>query len=391
MNKEVGCEGMKKEITIDTESNDYKEAKEIWDNFCEEIKHNNRFLVVQTNAGKRLVKHLDEIDKSMFGELPLVWKYYRARKGDLKTGVNSERLNKEFNSAPREIVGDGRGNAQGISYLYLTTDKKTAISEVRPTLGEYVTVAQVKLKSDKPLCSFSFKLLEEWERHMSKPLIKNDVSRNLMYIINDKMSEKIASSIEYIPLQFIIEYIKHLGFSGFSFDSSLDKGHNYILFSDVEIEVVETYLHKVTDVKCEYITEEIIMGKKFDFIKEVSTHYPGISIVKTSLKEIYNCKGDKGCSTEETKKKGVYALFYQDELKKIGKATDKYGIFHRMSQYYRGDKTGGLTEINEGNRDKIKVLYFNLSEDECWFAERRLQVIAHDYGEAMPWEDTTRN
>jgi hypothetical protein len=133
------------------------------------------------------------------------------------------------------------------------------------------------------------------------------------------------------------------------------------------------------------------MGKKFDFIKEVNKHYPNIDVVTTSLKEIYNCKGCRGCSTEETIKKGVYALYYQDELKKIGKATDKSGIFHRMSQYYRGDKTGGLIEINVDNRDEIKVLYFNPSEEECWFAERRLQVIAHDCGERMPWEHTSRN
>lgn len=133
------------------------------------------------------------------------------------------------------------------------------------------------------------------------------------------------------------------------------------------------------------------MKKKFNFIEEVKVHYPNIDVVKTTLKEIYNCKNGKGHSTEKTKKMGVYAIYYQDELKKIGKATYKYGIFHRMSQYYRGDKKGGLAEINKENRDEIEVLYFNLSKDECWFAERRLQVIAHDCEENMPWENTTRN
>ncbi len=118
------------------------------------------------------------------------------------------------------------------------------------------------------------------------------------------------------------------------------------------------------------------MEKRFDFINEVNKHYPDIKVVETTLKEIYNWNGSSGCSTEKTKKKGVYALFYENELKKIGKATDK---------------NGGLTEINEQNRDKIKVLYFNPPEEECWFDERRLQVIAHDCGEEMPWENTSRN
>lgn len=133
--------------------------------------------------------------------------------------------------------------------------------------------------------------------------------------------------------------------------------------------------------------------KRFDFIIEVGKHYPMCEVIETSLREIYNYNAStgKGQSTEKTIKKGVYALFYKNELKKIGKSTDKNGIFHRMSQYYRGDTNGGLTQINEKNRDEIKVMYFNPAEDECWFAERRLQVIAHDCGEKMPWENISRN
>lgn len=133
------------------------------------------------------------------------------------------------------------------------------------------------------------------------------------------------------------------------------------------------------------------MEERFDFTEEVKKYYPKLEVVTASLKEIYNCKGTRGRSTERTRQKGVYALFYQNELKKIGKATDKHGVFHRMSQYYRKDAKGGLKYIDKNNRDKIKVLYFNPPEEECWFAERRLQVIAHDLGEKMPWENTSRN
>lgn len=133
--------------------------------------------------------------------------------------------------------------------------------------------------------------------------------------------------------------------------------------------------------------------KRFDFIIEVGKYYPMCEVIETSLREIYNYNAStgKGQATEKTIKKGVYALFYNNELKKIGKSTDKKGIFHRMSQYYRGDESGGLKQIDESNRDEINVKYFNPPEDECWYAERRLQVIAHDFGEIMPWEDTSKN
>jgi len=135
-----------------------------------------------------------------------------------------------------------------------------------------------------------------------------------------------------------------------------------------------------------------MLCKKFDFAKEVSKYYGNTKVISTTLKEVYNVNTNgRGCSTAETKLKGVYALFLNGNMMKIGKATDKYGIFHRMSQYYRCDKKGGLKEINKENRDKIEVLYFNLCEAEIWFAERRFQVLAHDYGEKMPWECISRN
>lgn len=131
---------------------------------------------------------------------------------------------------------------------------------------------------------------------------------------------------------------------------------------------------------------------KFDFEKEAKKYYGNVKVEKAFLKDLYNAdEGGQGRSTSTTKLKGVYALFYQNELKKIGKATDKYGIFHRMSQYYRGDNNGGLRQITETNKDEIEVLYFNISEEEIWFAERRLQVIAHDCGETMDWENISRN
>ena len=138
-----------------------------------------------------------------------------------------------------------------------------------------------------------------------------------------------------------------------------------------------------------------MMGKgSFDFEKEVKDHYADAEVINTTLKDIYNVSknGKSGMSTEETRKKGVYALFYKGKLQKMGNETYKDCIFHRMSQYYRLDESGGLAEITENNKDQIKVSYFNLdSIEECWFAERRLQVIAHDCGEDMPWENKTKN
>jgi RES domain-containing protein len=43
---------------------------------------------------------------------------------------------------------EGRANPKGIPYLYLGTDQDTAVAEVRPWVGSYVSVAQFTLKRD---------------------------------------------------------------------------------------------------------------------------------------------------------------------------------------------------------------------------------------------------
>jgi hypothetical protein len=79
-------------------------------------------------------------------------------------------------------------------------------------------------------------------------------------------------------------------------------------------------------------------------------------------------------------------------LMKIGKAVCG-GIFKRIGQYYRGDKTGGLKAyITKENRDVIEIRYFNLkSSEECWADERYLQAQAFYYNEIMAWGDKTKN
>lgn len=133
-------------------------------------------------------------------------------------------------------------------------------------------------------------------------------------------------------------------------------------------------------------------NKLFNFNDEVEKYYK-ITPIKTTIKDICNqASNGRGSPTPATRKIGVYALYENNILVKIGKATYTTGIYHRMSQYYNMNRTGGLRQITESNRDKIVVKYFNLdSIEQCWVAERRLQVIAYDCGEKMPWEEKSRN
>ena len=69
---------------------------------------------------------------------------------------------------------------------------------------------------------------------------------------------------------------------------------------------------------------------------------------RTSLRNVYE---NKAAPNES----GVYKVFYQGELMKVGKAED--GLRKRFSDYYRGSAggTAGLSYITSENRDEVQV------------------------------------
>lgn len=143
----------------------------------------------------------------------------------------------------------------------------------------------------------------------------------------------------------------------------------------------------------ERILNAIINSQNNFNFASLSKKLYGCSIHYSTLKALYAPEFDRngriirGHATEETSKKGVYALYFDGELKKIGKAADTKGIFHRMGQYYRQDKNGGSIHINSKNRDFITVEYIVCdSAEDCWITERLLQCIAYYKSEKLPWE-----
>ena len=132
-------------------------------------------------------------------------------------------------------------------------------------------------------------------------------------------------------------------------------------------------------------------NEKFDFekavkeIREQETEVYSKTLLEAYSDQTKNKAPKRGKSTQKTEFSGVYALYLDGELKKIGKAS--YGIFKRMSQYYRMTDNEGCGHIKEENRNSVQVKWYILDNSEdCWIDERRLQVKAYDLGEQMEWE-----
>ena len=230
----------------------YLNVLELWNDFKYNIKHSNRFFV-----GEEIVSILDEINlssKNYESEYNLMSGYtientlfYRARIGDF---INSS--NKEMLSPPTIKAKSGRCNPMGISYLYLTNNVETAINEVKPTKGDIITIAEIDVKKDK---IFSFNILKYFHEKKSNEFLKSKRLVALIDIINDDLSSIIKSNndIDYLPFQFLAEYIKKRGYNGFSYKSVMcDYGENFVFFNNDGVEITKKSMYIINKVKYDY-------------------------------------------------------------------------------------------------------------------------------------------
>lgn len=140
-----------------------------------------------------------------------------------------ERMKPRKNSAK-----EGRVNPKGIPCLYLSNDKDTALSEVRPWVGSSISLGRFQTKRilkaiDFPEDDGKGSVLYLGGKEPSPEKRELAVWRN----INRAFSTPVTSSddqAEYVPTQILAELFKSNGYDGLVFKSSCGEGHNIALF-----------------------------------------------------------------------------------------------------------------------------------------------------------------
>jgi len=153
---------------------------------------------------------------------------------------------------PANIGSAGRINPERIRYLYLAEDPETAIYEVRPTIGQHVSVAFFKTVDEVKIYDLA---------RVNKPQ-EGEESENdyaLFDIIQQRFSEpNTGDTFRYLPTQYLSELIKQMGFDGLRFKSSLKKGGiNVVLFDDKKCKVVSSDMVKVGNIELKFDNPEI--------------------------------------------------------------------------------------------------------------------------------------
>lgn len=159
----------------------------------------------------------------------------------------------EMGAPPKRLASSGRVNSKGIRCLYLTTDVHTSLHEIRARDHDYVTIAEFVPKKTMTLVdltkldrispfggenSFDAKwfainipIIREISHEISKPLMRND------------------SEIDYLPTQYISDFIKQMGFDGICYNSTLmEGGENFAIFDPGNFRFKEEYLIRVKPV-----------------------------------------------------------------------------------------------------------------------------------------------
>ena len=196
-----------------------------WEDFVKEIKEKNRF---HTNIINKPV--LKDILKVICKPYKAGTVFYRARIWNDKEGFTK----KQMGAPPAIKASAGRANPEGISCLYLADSIETTLHEIRAGLYDNATVATFKLLKDievvnlaaidkiSPLQEIDCNMLAINLPHLGK--IGNEISKPL---------RRRDSSLDYLPTQYISDFIKSEGFAGIEYKSTMHKdGVNFAIFDE---------------------------------------------------------------------------------------------------------------------------------------------------------------
>lgn len=240
-----------------------------WRGLKQYVRHTNRHFL--ENRYNEFLSIIVEIAKKRNVVYKKGEPFIRARKGSKQEKSLDSRLDEniknllgsflpydktEMWAPPLELNVNGRVNPCGISCLYVATDRETAIAEVKPYIGEKISVATFRSNNDVKLVDFTtgradWMVVYQWN---DIPVSSNDAEEIIWGQINCDFSVPVLPQepeYSYVATQLVAELLKSEGFDGIVYRSGLThtKGFNVALFDSklVFCDSVELFeLKKVT-------------------------------------------------------------------------------------------------------------------------------------------------
>jgi hypothetical protein len=214
-----------------------------WETLRDEMMYRNRWFLDMSLDTDRLRQLLDHLPAT---NLPRIW--YRAR---IRGGDETYEIDK-MGAPPKRLASYGRANPAGIPYLYLGSMPETATAEIRPHTGEVACVADFTIPEIRAVDLRS-------PRKLVSPFILEDASAigqlraDLPFLerLGDELTRPVLPSgaaIDYIPSQYLCEFIKRSGYDGVVYRSSVSDGINLALFDPEKATGGAVSLYRVSKV-----------------------------------------------------------------------------------------------------------------------------------------------
>ncbi len=154
-----------------------------------------------------------------------------------------------ISAPPPSAAVSGRLNREGVSYLYLSQNEATAIAEVRPHPGQYVSLGSFVSTKQLRIADFtsvSIRNYCESDKDLEKFVFIKNIDDQFSLPIPPEDREK------YLFTQLIADIIRRLDFDGIVYKSSVGPMANVALFDPLSCRFLENSGRVVSITNLEY-------------------------------------------------------------------------------------------------------------------------------------------
>lgn len=213
----------------------------VWEELRAELMHQNRFFLSTKLDLGRLGELLELLESR---DYPAIW--YRARIQTDATPFTAEQMN----APPKAKASHGRANPAGIPYLYLGSRIDTAVSEIRPHTGELACVAEAAVPKNLRLIDLRHPRRTISPFWLDDEKLVGSMRADIPFLerLGQELTRPVlphAAAIDYLPSQYLCEYIKQSGRDGVIYSSSVSDGINLALFDPAKATIGTISQHQV--------------------------------------------------------------------------------------------------------------------------------------------------
>jgi hypothetical protein len=240
------------------------ESEDAYREFARTVRDQRRWIFEERTAGFLLsVRKASHSREYVLKSGQKLWRCQRGSTHENQTideGEEKNVIEREFPKDLKEMIPDsrfvksgGRANPPGFVYLYLANQPETAMAEVRPWVGESLSVALFEITKDVRLVLCQQDSEDPLKRIClgGQKLSPKEVD---MYVWSD-ISEAFARPVNrneaesgYVPTQILAEAFKTEGFDGVVYKSRLAKGLNIVLFNIEVAKPLRCFLYALQSV-----------------------------------------------------------------------------------------------------------------------------------------------